>query len=79
MNSFYIVCYVLQFNHKIEHTIEYKELRDYMRYPVSLSKLVHFKEKRIQCLTLWVIAHLPSFLFIISIRFFLLLLRSKRV
>ena len=68
VNSFYIVCYVLKYRHKIEQTIDYKELRDYMRFPVGLSKLLLFKNKRLQCLVLWIIAHLPSYLFIDVIR-----------
>lgn len=79
VNSFYIVCYVIKHNHKIEQDISYKELRDYMRFPVGLSELLLFKKKRIQCLTLWIIAHIPSFLFVCLIRISLLLLRFRRI
>jgi len=76
--SFYIVCYVLKYRHKIQHSISYKELRDYMRFPVGFSKLLLFKNKRLQCLNLWIIAHLPSSLFVCIVRIFLLLLYLRR-
>lgn len=68
MNSFYIVCYVLKHRYKIEQTYNYKELRDYMHFPVCLSKILFFKKKRISCLMLWIIAHLPSSIFVIVIK-----------
>ena len=68
MNSFYIVCYVLKYSYKIQQSINYKELRDYMRFPVDVSKLLLFKNKRFQCLALWIIAHLPSYIFVLSIQ-----------
>lgn len=68
MNSFYIVCYVLKHRYKIEQTYNYKELRDYMHFPVCLSKILFFKKKRISCLMLWMIAHLPSSIFVIVIK-----------
>lgn len=68
MNSFYIVCYVLKNSCKIEQTFSCRELRDYMRFPVGLSKILLFKRKRMSCLIFWIIAHLPSCLFICVIR-----------
>ena len=68
VNSFYIVCYVLKYRHKIQKPICYKELRDYMRFPVGLFQILLFKRKRTSCLALWIIAHLPSCLFINVIR-----------
>ena len=68
MNSFYIVCYVLKYSRKIEQTFSCEELRDYMRFPVVLSKILLFKKKRISCLMLWIIAHLPSSIFVIVIK-----------
>ena len=68
MNSFYIVCYVLKYSRKIEQTFSCVELRDYMRFPVGLSKILFFKKKRISCLMLWIIAHLPSSIFVIVIK-----------
>lgn len=68
MNSFYIVCYVLKYSRKIEQTFSCEELRDYMHIPVGLSKILSFKKKRISCLIFWIIAHLPSCLFIYVIR-----------
>ena len=68
MNSFYIVCYVLKHRYKIEQTYNYKELRDYMHFPVCLSKILFFKKKRISCLMLWIIVHLPSSIFVIVIK-----------
>ena len=68
MNSFYITCYVLKHSRKIEQTFSCKELRDYMRFPIGLSKILFFKKKRISCLMLWIIAHLPSSIFVIVIK-----------
>lgn len=68
MNSFYVVCYVLKYSHKIQQSINYEELRDYMHFPVDISKLLLFKNKRFQCLALWIIAHLPPYMFVYSIR-----------
>jgi len=68
MNSFYIVCYVLKYSSKIEQTFSCRELRDYMHIPVGLSKILFFKKKRISCLMLWIIAHLPSSIFVIVIK-----------
>ena len=79
VNSFYIVCYVLKYRYKIQQSISYKELRDYMRFPVGFSKLLLFKNKRLQCLNLWIMAHLPSSLFICIVRISLQLLRLRRL
>ena len=68
MNSFYIVCYVLKYSRKIEQTFSCVELRDYMRFPVGILKILFFKKKRISCLMLWIIAHLPSSIFVIVIK-----------
>jgi len=68
MNSFYIVCYVLKYSSKIEQTFSCRELRDYMHIPVGLSNILFFKKKRISCLVLWIIAHLPSSIFAFVIR-----------
>ena len=68
VNSFYVVCYVLKYRHKIQQPISYKELRDYMHFPVDLSELLLFKNKRLQCLALWMIAHLPLLIFVFVIR-----------
>lgn len=68
VNSFYVVCYVLKYRHKIQQPISYKELRDYMLFPVDLSELLLFKNKRLQCLALWMIAHLPLLIFVFVIR-----------
>ena len=68
MNSFYIICYILKHRYKIEQTFSRRELRDYMHFPVGFSKILFFKRKRISCLMLWIIAHLPRLLFILVIR-----------
>lgn len=68
MNSFYIVCYVLKHHLKIKQPIQYQELRDFMHFPVDFSKILLFRKKKISCLVLWMLAHLPSCLFVYSIR-----------
>ena len=69
MNSFYIVCYVLKYRHKIKQGIGFVKLRDFMHFPVGFLKIMLFKKKKVVCLILWIIAHLPSYMFVYSIRF----------
>ena len=68
MNSFYIVCYVLKHRHKIKQIINDKDLQSYMHSPIGFSKILLFRKKRTSCLLLWMLAHLPSCLFVYSIR-----------
>ena len=68
MNSFYIVCYVLKHRHKIMQFITNKDLRSYMYIPVNFSELLLFKKKKTACLVLWLIAHLPSYMFVYAIK-----------
>ena len=68
MNSFYIVCYVLKYRHIIKQDIGFVKLRDFMHFPIGFLKLLLFKKKKVACLVLWIIAHLPSYMFVYSIR-----------
>lgn len=68
MNSFYIVCYVLKFRHKIKQAVRCGEIRDFMHFPIGFSKILLFKKKKVICLILWTIAHLPSYIFVFSIQ-----------
>lgn len=68
MNSFYIVCYVLKYRHKIKQGIGLVKLRDFMHFPVGFLKILLFKKKKVVCLILWIIAHLPPYMFVYSIR-----------
>ena len=68
MNSFYIVCYVLKHRQKIKQTINIRDLQNYMHIPIGLPKLLRFKKKKTACLALWMLPHLPSCLFLYSIR-----------
>lgn len=68
MNSFYIVCYVLKHRHKIMQFITNKDLRSYMYIPINFSELLLFKKKKAACLVLWLIAHLPSNMFVYAIK-----------
>lgn len=68
MNSFYIVCYVLKYRHKIKQGVGFVKLRDFMHFPVGFLKILFFKKKKVAGLILWVIAHLPSYMFVYSIR-----------
>lgn len=68
MNSFYIVCYVLKHRHKISQVIIDKDLQSYMHSPIGFSKILLFRKKKTSCLVLWMLAHLPAYLFVYSIR-----------
>ena len=68
MNSFYIVCYVLKHRYKIKQHITNKDLRSCMYFPIGFSELLLFKKKKTACLTLWLIAHLPSNMFVYIIK-----------
>ena len=68
MNSFYIVCYVLKYRNKIKQDIGFVKLRDFMHFPVGFMKILLFKKKKVVSLILWIIALLPSYMFIYSIR-----------
>lgn len=68
MNSFYIVCYILKYRYKIKQGVGCVELRDIMHFPVGFFKILLFKKKKVVSLTLWIIAHLPSYMFVYSIR-----------
>ena len=68
MNSFYIVCYVLKHRYKIKQFITNKDLRSCMYFPIGFSKILLFKKKKTACLTLWLIAHLPSNMFVHTIK-----------
>ena len=68
MNSFYIVCYVLKHRHKIEQFITNEDLRDYMYFPIDFSEIFFFKNKKVACIALWLIAHLPSNMFVHAIK-----------
>ena len=67
-NSFYIVCYVLKYRNKIKQDIGFVKLRDFMHFPVGFMKILLFKKKKVVSLILWIIALLPSYMFIYSIR-----------
>ena len=68
MNSFYIVCYVLKHRHKIMQLITDKDLRSYMHIPIGFFELLLFNKKKTSCLVLWLIAHLPSNMFVYAIK-----------
>jgi glycosyltransferase involved in cell wall biosynthesis len=63
MNSFYIVCHVLKHRQRISPPILNRELRQIMRHPMPFRNLMKLSRKRLQNMTLWLIAHLPTFLF----------------
>ena len=78
VNSFSIVCYAHKYRNRINPPITVTELRTYMHFPVSLIQVLLFKKKRISSMVLWLISHLPLFLFLYSIRIYLIFLRFRR-
>lgn len=64
MSSFYVVCHVLKHYQHITPSISHQELRDVMRFPVSLFGVLHWKKRFVENLVLWLTAHLPTGLFV---------------
>ena len=68
MNSFYVVCYVLKYTARINPRISMGELRDFMWYPIPFSWILKFRHKMPHNLSLWMISHMPLWLFEITVR-----------
>jgi hypothetical protein len=68
MNSFYIICHILKHQQRISPSFSDEELHQCMLFPLSLSDIARFKHKRASNLALWLIAHLPTSVFMLIIK-----------
>jgi len=60
MTCFYVVCSVLRNEKIISPSFNNKELRDFMRYPVSFADILSFRMWKIRHLVLYLLGSLPS-------------------
>ena len=67
--TLYDICGILSHRHLLTDTITDKELRDAMRHPANLWKIIHFKQHRNINLVFWLLGVLPPKLSVAAIRF----------
>ena len=68
MNSFYMVCHIIQKNDRIVPNFTYGEMRMILQHPMTLKDILLFQERIVSNLLFRLIGHLPFFLFIPFIR-----------
>jgi len=68
MNSFYIVCHVLKHSHRIIPSVTHQELIQFMHFPLPLTDVLRLRKKYAANLTLWIVAHLPIPVFVLTVR-----------
>lgn len=73
MTCFYVVCSILRKEKIIAPSFAKSELRDFMKYPISLSMVCSFKKWRMRHLALFMIGELPA-----SLSIFLIRMMAKR-
>ena len=67
MNCFYMICYILKYRKKIYPGISNLELHQKMQHPLKFIDILKFRYKRKINILLWLIAHLPVPLFMMTI------------
>ena len=67
MNCFYMICYILKYRKKIVPSISNLELHQKMQHPLKFTDILKFGYKRKINILLWLIAHLPVPLFMMTI------------
>lgn len=67
MNSFYVVCHICTNANKIYPRITFSEMRDILRHPLVINKILGFKNQKVSNFCLWLLANLPIPLFISTI------------
>lgn len=60
MTCFYVCCSILRNWKKIDPCFEKRELRDFMRYPLSFSNVLSFKSDRMNHLMLYILGIVPA-------------------
>lgn len=68
MTCYYICCTILDKGKTINPSFEKKELRDFMKYPISFSHLLSFKSQRCSHVMLYLLGVISPSLSIITIR-----------
>ena len=68
MNSFYMVCHIIQKNDRIVPNFTYGEMRMILQHPMTLKDILLFQERIVPNLLFRLIGHLPIFLLIPFIR-----------
>lgn len=59
MISFYMVCHIMRHSHQIVPEFTYKEIKTIMRYPVPLSYLLSYNDKRLSNYMFAFLSHMP--------------------
>lgn len=67
MNSFYIVCHILRYAHRIVPRFSHKEMLCIMRHPLTMKEISQFHHKKMINLFLWLLGKLPVCLFVPSV------------
>lgn len=67
MNSFYVVCHICTNSNKIYPRITFSEMRDILRHPLVIKKILEFKNQKVSNFCFWLLANLPIPLFIATI------------
>ena len=77
MNSFYIICHILNNRCRIFPEISKIEMHSIIRHPLDLKDILRFRNKRFQNLFFWTVGQMPSYMCVLiikllyKIRFFL--------
>jgi hypothetical protein len=66
-NCFYMICYILKYRKQIVRSISNLELHQKMQHPLKFTDILKFGYKRKINILLWLIAHLPVPLFMMTI------------
>ena len=68
MDSFYMVCHIIQKNDRIVPKVTNREMRMILQHPMTLKDILLFQGKMVPNFLLGLIGHLPTFMFIPFIR-----------
>ena len=68
MNSFYVICHVLKHSNRITPSFSHSELHQFLKFPLPLRDILRPGKRFTANLTLWMVAHLPLFLFVPVVR-----------
>lgn len=64
MNSFYVICQIIKHSHQIFPKFTHREMHAVIGHPLSLCKILSFRQKMIPNLLLWLLGTMPVPLFI---------------
>ena len=63
MSSFYIICHIIKHSTRISPAFTYREMRQVLLSPLSLWQHLHYREKLLENLLMWLLGHLPIMMF----------------